>query len=58
MEVNEIIKDFKQFLIDKNIIDLYISSLAYDLMDDYGDVEERQNVENLIETIIKEFCNN
>ncbi len=58
MDIEEIIKDFKQFLIDKNIIDLYISSLTYDLMDEYEDNEERQNIENLIETIIKEFCNN
>lgn len=58
MDIEEIIKDFKQFLIDKNIIDLYISSLAYDLMDEYEDNEERQNIENLIETTIKEFCNN
>lgn len=58
MDIEEIIKDFKQFLIDKNIIDLYISGLAYDLMDEYENIEERQSVENLIETTIKEFCNN
>lgn len=58
MDINEIIKDFKQFLIDKNIIDLYISSLAYELIDNYDEIEERQNVENLIETTIKDFCDN
>ncbi len=58
MEIEEIIRDFKQFLVDKNIIDLYISGLAYDLMDEYENIEERQSVEKLIETTIKEFCNN
>lgn len=56
-EKDIIIKDFKQFLIDKDIIDIYISGLHYDLIDELDDIIEKENIENKIEKILINFCN-
>ena len=51
------ISNFKEFLLDNNIIDLFISSLHYELLNEVNNIQEKEKIEKEIEKILINFCN-
>ena len=51
------ISNFKEFLLDNNIIDLFISSLHYELLNETNNIQEKEKIEKEIEQLLIDFCN-
>lgn len=51
------INNFKEFLLDNNIIDLFISSLHYELLNEVNNIQKKEKIEKEIEKILINFCN-
>lgn len=51
------ISNFKEFLLDNNIIDLFISSLHYELLNETSNIQEKEKIEKEIEKVLNDFLN-
>lgn len=51
------ISNFKEFLLDNNIIDLFISSLHYELLNETNNIQEKEKIEKEIEKVLNDFLN-
>lgn len=51
------ISNFKEFLLDNNIIDLFISSLHYELLNETNNIQEKEKIEKKIEKVLNDFLN-
>lgn len=51
------ISNFKEFLLDNNIIDLFISSLHYELLNETNNIQEKEKIEKEIEKVLNNFLN-
>lgn len=51
------IRNFKEFLLDNNIIDLFISSLHYELLNETNNIQEKEKIEKEIEKVLNDFLN-
>ena len=51
------ISNFKEFLLDNNIIDLFISSLHYELLNEVNNIQKKEKIEKEIEKVLINFCN-
>ena len=51
------INNFKEFLLDNNIIDLFISSLHYELLNETNNIQKKEKIEKEIEKVLNDFLN-